>query len=138
MPLLVYAVGMASPHVAIGTSAVAVAGSALVNLGAHARAGNVKWPCGLVFAATGVTGALAGSTVAQAVDGQKLLGLFRLLMVVVGIVMFIKRDRGGDADVRLTLSSAPQMLPWLVMTGFGTASSAASSGSAAASSSFPH
>ncbi len=120
VPLLAYAVGMASPHVAIGTSAVAVAGSALVNLRAHASAGNVKWPCGLVFAATGVAGALAGSTVAKTVDGQKLLGLFGLLMVVVGIVMFIKRDRDGGAAVRLTLSSARQMLPWLVMTGFGT------------------
>ena len=120
VPLLVYAVGMASPHVAIGTSAVAVAGSALLNLGAHGRAGNVKWPCGLVFAASGVTGALAGSAVAKTVDGQRLLGLFGLLMVVVGILMFIKRDRAGDADVRLSLSSARQLLPWLVSAGLGT------------------
>ncbi len=120
MPLLIYAVGMASPHVAIGTSAVAVAGSALVNLGAHGRAGNVKWPCGLVFAASGVAGALAGSTVAKSLDGQKLLSLFGLLMLVVGVLMFIKRDRGGDATVRLSLSSARQLLPWLITTGFGT------------------
>lgn len=32
VPLLVYVVGVASPHVAIGTSAVAVALSALANL----------------------------------------------------------------------------------------------------------
>ncbi len=94
VPLLIYAVGMASPHAAIGTSAVAVAGSALVNLGAHGRAGNVKWRCGLVFAAAGVAGALAGSTVAKSLDGQKLLSLFGLLMLVVGILMFIKRGQG--------------------------------------------
>ncbi len=120
VPLLVYAVGIASPHVAIGTSAVAVAGSALVNLRAHTRAGNVKWPCGLVFAATGVAGALAGSSVAKAVDGQRLLGLFGLLMVVVGIIMFVKRDRGGDADVRLSRTSAGRLLPGLMTAGFCT------------------
>ncbi len=120
VPLLVYAVGMASPHVAIGTSAVAVAGSALVNLGAHGRAGNVKWPCGLVFAASGVAGALAGSAVAKTIDGQRLLGLFGLLMIIVGILMFIKRGRAGDADVRLSLSTAPRMLPWLMAAGFCT------------------
>lgn len=119
VPLLVYAVGMASPHAAIGTSAVAVAGSALVNLGAHGRAGNVKWPCGLVFAASGVAGALAGSAVAKTTDGQKLLGLFGLLMLVVGVLMVIKRDREGNAEVRLTLSTARRLLPWLVTAGFG-------------------
>ena len=38
VPLLVYVVGVGSPHVAIGTSAVAVAVSALANLVGHARA----------------------------------------------------------------------------------------------------
>ena len=51
VPLLVYLVGVTNPHVAIGTSAVAVAANAAVNLGNHARAQNVKWRCALVFAA---------------------------------------------------------------------------------------
>ena len=42
VPLLVYVVGVASPHVAIGTSAVAVAVSAAANLVGHARARTVK------------------------------------------------------------------------------------------------
>ena len=37
---LVYVVGVASPHVAIGTSAIAVAANAAANLATHARAGN--------------------------------------------------------------------------------------------------
>jgi uncharacterized membrane protein YfcA len=49
VPLLVYGVGVTSAHVAIGTSAVAVCASALANLVGHARAGNVKWRCGLVL-----------------------------------------------------------------------------------------
>ncbi len=58
VPLLVYGVGVTSTHVAIGTSALAVSASALANLLGHARAGRVKWRCGLVFAAAVVTGAL--------------------------------------------------------------------------------
>jgi uncharacterized membrane protein YfcA len=42
VPLLVYVVGVASPHLAIGTSAIAVAASAAANLIGHARAGTVK------------------------------------------------------------------------------------------------
>ena len=53
VPLMVYVVGVAEPHVAIGTSAIAVALNAAVNLATHARAGNVKWRCATVFAASG-------------------------------------------------------------------------------------
>ena len=42
VPLLVYVVGVASPHVAIGTSAIAVSASALGNLATPRRLGNVK------------------------------------------------------------------------------------------------
>ncbi len=76
VPLLVYGVGVSSTHVAIGTSALAVAASALANLLGHWRAGTVKWRCGLTFAAAGVVGAFAGSTVAKAIDGVQLLALF--------------------------------------------------------------
>lgn len=50
VPLLVYLVGVPVPHLAIGTSAVAVAANAAASLIAHARAGNVRWPCASVFA----------------------------------------------------------------------------------------
>jgi uncharacterized membrane protein YfcA len=42
VPLLVYIVGVKDPHVAIGTSALAVSVNAFANLIAHARAGTVK------------------------------------------------------------------------------------------------
>jgi uncharacterized protein len=57
VPLMVYVIGMSSPHMAIGTSAVAVAASALINLFSHARDRNVKWPCASVFALAGMAGA---------------------------------------------------------------------------------
>src|ERR1700751_4327506 len=69
VPLLVYVVGVRSPHVAIGTSSIAVALSALSSLAGHARAGNVRWPCAIVFAAFGVAGASLGSTIGKSFDG---------------------------------------------------------------------
>jgi uncharacterized protein len=96
VPLLLYVVGIPDPHVAIGTSALAVAVNAFANLAQHARAGTVKWPCAATFAASGVLGALVGSSIGKAVDGESLLFLFALVMVVVGISML--RGRGGEGD----------------------------------------
>jgi len=62
VPLMIYLVGVSNPHVAIGTSALAVAVNAAVSLLNHARSGHVKWHCANVFAAAGVGGALLGST----------------------------------------------------------------------------
>ena len=93
VPLLVYVVGIRDPHVAIGTSAVAVAANAAANLFSHHRLGNVIWRCALVFAASGVAGAWAGSTLGQMVDGQRLLAAFAILMMVVAGLML--RGRSG-------------------------------------------
>ena len=56
VPLLAYLVGVQDPHVAIGTSAVAVAANAALNLVNHARVGNVKWRCAALFATAGGAG----------------------------------------------------------------------------------
>jgi uncharacterized membrane protein YfcA len=119
VPLLVYGVGVASPHVAIGTSAIAVSVTALSNLVAHARAGNVKWPCAAVFTAAGVVGALIGSSLAKLVDGRPLLALFGVMMIVVGAAMLRPTLRAERADVRLSRGSARELLPRLVGTGLG-------------------
>ena len=118
VPLLVYAVGVTSPHIAIGTSAIAVSLSALGNVVSHARAGNVKWRCAAVFASAGVIGAVAGSTVAKALDGQKLLVLFGALMIVVGLTMLRKRSAAGNPEVRLSMTTARELLPLLLSIGF--------------------
>ncbi|PZW39380.1 hypothetical protein C8P66_12950 [Humitalea rosea] len=119
VPLLMYVVGVSSPHVAIGTSAVAVAVSALGNVIGHARAGNVKWPCALVFAATGVAGAAVGSSVGKQLDGQKLIVLFGVLMVAIAMLMLRPKKSRGDAKVVLTRATAKHLLPRLVGIGFG-------------------
>src|SRR6185503_8341337 len=69
VPLLVYVVGVASPHAAVGTAAVAVALNAAAGVVAHARAGNIKWPCAVVFAFAGVLGAALGAELGKMVEG---------------------------------------------------------------------
>jgi uncharacterized membrane protein YfcA len=86
-PLLLYVVGVSDPHIAIGTSALAVSVNAFANLVGHARSGNVRWRCALVFAGVGTLGALAGSSLGKLVDGERLLFLFGLLMLAVGALM---------------------------------------------------
>ncbi len=110
VPLLIYVVGVQDPHVAIGTSAVAVALNAMANLTVHAHAGNVKWRCATVFAVAGVAGAFLGSTLGKMMDGQKLLALFASLMMVVGALMLRDRARTGDTGVRLSRENLPYLL----------------------------
>ncbi len=114
VPLLVYVVGVPSPHVAIGTSAVAVAASAAVNLAGHARARTVKWPCALVFALAGIAGAAGGAQLGKMVDGGRLLVLFGALMIVIGIAMLRPRKSGDDPNVQLNAESVGKLLPLLI------------------------
>jgi len=117
VPLLVYVVGVASPHLAIGTSAVAVAVSAAANLIGHARARTVKWNCAIVFALAGIAGAAGGAYLGKLVDGERLLTLFGALMIAIGLLMLRPRKSGADPDVALTRDSL-HLLPYLVGMGF--------------------
>lgn len=110
VPLLIYLVGVPSTHVAIGTSALAVAVNAAANLAQHARAGVVKWQCASVFAAAGVIGAYAGSSLSKLVDGRKLLALFALLMLAVAAMMLRGRASVGDDAVGLDRRTTPKLL----------------------------
>lgn len=119
VPLLIYVVGVGSPHAAIGTAAVAVTANALASLGAHARAGRVKWRCAGVFAVSGMIGAALGAELGKAIDGKRLLVLFGLLMVGIGLSMLRRRRLVEAPDVRLTRDSAATLLPRLVPIGLG-------------------
>lgn len=86
-PLLLYVVGVSQPHVAIGTGALAVSVNAFANFASHALKGHVWWRCGIVFSVLGIIGALGGSSLGKALDGDKLIFLFGILMIVVGMLM---------------------------------------------------
>jgi uncharacterized protein len=110
VPLLIYLVGVSDPHMAIGTSALAVAANAAANLVNHARAGNVKWRCALIFAIAGMAGAFLGSTLGKIVEGQKLLALFAVVMMVVSALMLKGRSGVGEPTVRLNRENLPKLL----------------------------
>src|SRR6202051_4997666 len=105
VPLMVYVVGVSDPHVAIGTSAIAVAVNAAINLSNHARGGTVRWWCALTFAAAGIIGAFIGAIFCKMLDGQKLLALFALVMLVIAALMLKTRARGGVPDGRVNWSN---------------------------------
>src|SRR3954467_15998185 len=117
VPLMVYVVGVADAHVAIGPSAVAVAANAAMNLSNHARGGSVRWSCALVFAGAGIAGAFAGSIAGKMVDGQKLLALFALLMLLIAALMLKTRSRVGLPDTRMSWANMPAIAGLGLATG---------------------
>ena len=117
VPLMVYVVGVPEPHMAIGTSAIAVAANAAVNLSNHARGGTVMWSCALIFAAAGMVGAFGGSILGKMIDGQKLLALFALVMIVIAMLMLKTRSRIGLPDVKISMSNMPAIVGLGLATG---------------------
>jgi uncharacterized membrane protein YfcA len=106
-PLLLYVVGLSPPHLAIGTGALAVAANAFLNFSNYARKGVVRWRSAVVFAVVGSIGAFAGSSLGKALNGDRLLFLFGLLMLVVGALMLRTRRTA------LSMESAANGSPWL-------------------------
>ncbi len=116
-PLLIYAVGVRDPHVAIGTSAAAVAANALLGLATQARAGQVKWPCALVFGGAGLAGSLAGAFLAKRMDGGHLLIWFAAVMALIGASMLLPSRNSGDPGVHLTPTLTRRLAPMGAVTG---------------------
>ncbi|PPQ31648.1 sulfite exporter TauE/SafE family protein [Rhodopila globiformis] len=118
-PLLLYVVGVRNPHVAIGTGALAVAANAFANFVAHARAGTVRWRNAAIFAVVGVAGAAVGSSVGKAFNGQRLLFLFAILMIVVGILMLRRRhdSKATTGPERITRAGAARLAVAALLVG---------------------
>ncbi|NJE07661.1 sulfite exporter TauE/SafE family protein [Thermococcus sp. M39] len=91
VPLLVYIVGL-EPHLAIGTSLVAVGITAFVSSVQHMRRGNVLFKIGLLMGSTSIVGVYIGSYLNKAVEGPVLLILFALLMIFIGVKMIRKKE----------------------------------------------
>jgi uncharacterized membrane protein YfcA len=115
VPILVYAVGIHDPHLAIGTSAIGVGVNALIGLYGKARRGAVRWTAGIPFALAGVAGAALGSIAGKAFDGEALLSLFALLMLVVAALM-LRRGEPTHA-VERTDGVIPRLLLFGLLTG---------------------
>jgi len=111
VPLLLYVVGVHDPHLVIGTTALAVALNAYINLIEHWRAGHVKWRAVLVFTGPGLVGAWVGSTLGKAVHGEQLLALFALLMLVVAVLMWRRAQAAATPVAEGPASAASAAVP---------------------------
>ncbi|TKC83583.1 sulfite exporter TauE/SafE family protein [Trinickia terrae] len=118
VPLLLYFVKVGDPHMAIGTTAISIAMTALVNLVAYARAGLVRWRTASVFAAAGVAGAFAGSRWSLHVDGGVVMLLLAAVVAVVGVMMF---SRSRAAAPRLSAAGDARQEPEWAGRGIATA-----------------
>ncbi|MGN6085211.1 sulfite exporter TauE/SafE family protein [Trinickia sp.] len=92
VPLLLYVVKVDDPHVAIGTTAAAIAATASINLVSYARAGLVRWRTSVVFAAAGIGGAFAGSRWSLHVDGGAVMLVLAAIVAIVGAWMLTGRQ----------------------------------------------
>ncbi|PWI58480.1 sulfite exporter TauE/SafE family protein [Sulfoacidibacillus thermotolerans] len=99
VPLLLYVVGLHNAHLVIGTTALAVAVNAYLNLIPHARVGNVRWKAAIAFAIPGAIGAYIGSTLGKDMDGKALLFLFAILMLVVAVLMLKPKKNTDSSDI---------------------------------------
>lgn len=117
VPLMVYVVGVPDAHMAIGTSAFAVAANAFTNMLSHARLGHVNWRCAGVYSAAGIFGAFLGSSFGKVVGGRHLLLMFALLMLVVGGLMFRHRALAGDESAQCSSENATKVLGFGGLTG---------------------
>ncbi|MGO3517539.1 MAG: sulfite exporter TauE/SafE family protein [Acetobacter cibinongensis] len=117
VPLMVYLVGVTNPHVALGTSALAVAVNALVGLAQHARAHTVKWRCAAIYASCGIIGAFLGATAGKAVDGKHLLLCFAVLMIGVAIIMIRGRRNEGCPGASCNRNNAGKVAGFGLGTG---------------------
>ena len=97
VPALIYGVGQPLQAALFG-SLLVVAISAAGGVVARLRAGVIRWPVALVFAAASVPAAFAGTAVSRLLPGQWLLLAFAALMAVVALRMLRgDPDSGGGA-----------------------------------------
>jgi uncharacterized membrane protein YfcA len=91
IPLLIYFVGFHHPHLAIGTTALAVGVNAYLNLVPHARKGHVIARDGVLFTLPGIAGALLGAQLGLITPGNELLFIFAILMIVIALYMLKRK-----------------------------------------------
>ncbi|MCJ8324120.1 MAG: sulfite exporter TauE/SafE family protein [Rhizobiales bacterium] len=118
VPLLLYVVGMPSPHMAIGTSAFAVAMNAATGTINHGFKGNVKWRCALTFTVAGILGSYIGSSFGKTINGNLLLIIFSIVMILIaGLMLTDKKDK-PNGDLHMTLENMAVLVPKLLSFGF--------------------
>jgi len=104
-PLLIYLVGIAPAHVAIGTGAVAVSVNAYVSFLSQMGTGRIRWREAILFALIGMVGAYIGSTLGKSLNGDKVVFLFGFAMIGIGLTMLkpIRAEKlNADSETRFS------------------------------------
>jgi uncharacterized protein len=117
VPLIVYAVGVSDPHIAVGTSALAVSVNAAAGVLSHARVGTVRWRIAGLFAAFGVVGAWIGSLGGKALAGPKLLTCFAVLMLLLAGMMLRSATPEGSPAAEQGKVSVTRLALFGALTG---------------------
>jgi len=90
VPVLLYVLKL-PPKAALATSQLVMAGTTVIAMLLHARAGRVVFAVGLVFGISGMTGSFLGGRLAHHLPSQLLLTGFIVLMVVSAVQMLRKK-----------------------------------------------
>ncbi len=99
VPVLVYLAGQ-SPSAAMVGSLIVVSVTATAGLVGHWRAGHVRAPEGVAFSALGALGAVGGSLLSMQMDGDVLMMLFAVLLLLVASLMAKKFLRPSRKEPR--------------------------------------
>ena len=97
LPLLVY-VGGIDPHEAIVITLAVVAVLSAIGAVLHARHGHLHKRAVKLMAVPGLLGAAAGSQLTHLVPDHVLMLIFGLVLLIVGVTMYLRRDREGCGD----------------------------------------
>jgi uncharacterized membrane protein YfcA len=117
VPLLLYVVGIHDPHIVIGSTALAVAVNAFLNLIPHWRKGHVRWKAAIMFAIPGAIGAYIGSIFGKMVNDKAILFLFAILMLVIAGLMLRPSKPDDQRDAAVLASVKPNRV---ISFGFST------------------
>ncbi len=123
VPLFIYFVGIHHPHLAIGTTALAVGITAYINFIQHYRKHNANLKLGATFALIGIIGVLIGSTIGLIIEGNELLFFFSMLMLIIGIYMYISKCKSvpdEDCKDNTNKTDYPKVTVYSLIVGFAS------------------
>lgn len=87
VPLMIYVVGIKVPRLAIGTTSVAVAVTALLGAVPYGRGGHVNWPIAVAFSGPGLLGVWWGGHLGRSLPSSLLLSCLGILLLVNAVIM---------------------------------------------------
>ncbi len=114
VPMLVYVAGVAAPQ-AIAMSLAIVGATSVIASVLHGRHGRLDPKVAGLFGGAGMVGAYVGAQFTHLISHAVLLLLFAALMLVVGTLMLVRKQRESASDG----APCPRSLPWVLLAGAG-------------------